>query len=39
MTKELERLEEGLRAEIQIYLLKMTLKNIKVENARPQWNT
>ena len=35
MTKELNGLEEGLKAEILIYLLKTTLKNIKLENARP----
>ena len=39
MTKELEGLEEGPKAEIHIDLLKTTLKNIKLENARPWWNT
>ena len=38
MTRELEGLEEGLKAEIYIDLLKMTLKNIKLENAWPWWN-
>ena len=38
MTWELE-LEEGPKAEIHIDLLKMTLKNIKMENVRPWWNT
>ena len=32
MTKELEGLEEGSKAEIPIDLLKTTLKNIKREN-------
>ena len=35
MTRELEGLEEGLKVEIHIDLLKKTLKNIKLENARP----
>ena len=35
MTRELEGLEEGPKVEIHIDLLKMTLKNIKLENARP----
>ena len=39
MTKELEGLQEGPKAEIHIDLLKTTLKNIKLENARPWWNT
>ena len=39
MTRELEGLEEGPKAEILIDLLKTTLKNIKQENARPWWNT
>ena len=39
MTKELERFEEGLKAEILIDLLRMALKNIKLENARSWWNT
>ena len=34
MTRELEELEEGLKAEIHIDLLKTTLKNIKLENVR-----
>ena len=37
-TKELEGLEEGLKAEILIDLLKTTQKKIKLENARPWWN-
>ena len=37
MTRELEGLEEGLEAEIHIDFLKMTLKNIKLENARPRF--
>ena len=39
MTKDLERLEEGSKAEIHIDLLKSTRKNIKLENASPWWNT
>ena len=39
MTRELEGLEEGPKAEIHTDLLKTTLKNIKQENARPWWNT
>ena len=35
MTKELEGLEEGRKAEIHIDLLKATPKNIKLENDRP----
>ena len=35
MTKELEGLEEDPKTEIHIDLLKMTLKNIKLENAQP----
>ena len=36
ITKELEQLEEGLKAEIHTDLLKTTLKKvIKLENARP----
>ena len=38
MKRELEGLEEGPKAEIHIDLLKTTLKNIKLENARPSWN-
>ena len=38
MTKELV-FEESLKAEIRIDLLKTTLKNIKLENARPWCNT
>ena len=34
MTKELEGLEEGPKAEILIDLLKTTQKYIKLENAR-----
>ena len=34
-TRELEVLEEGLKAEIHIDLLKTILKNIKLENVRP----
>ena len=34
MTRELQGLGEGSKAEILIDLLKMTLKNIKLENAR-----
>ena len=37
--KRTEGLEEGPKAEIHIDLLKMTLKKIKLENARPWWNT
>ena len=39
MAKELERLEEGPKAEMHINLLRMTLKNIKLENPKPWWNT
>ena len=39
MTRELEGLEKGPKVEIHIDLLKTTLKNIKLENARPWWNT
>ena len=39
MTIELEGIEEGSKAEIQIDLHQITLKNIKLENARPKWNT
>ena len=38
MTRDLEGLEEGLKVEIHIDLLKMKLNNIKLENARPWWN-
>ena len=38
MTKELEELEEGLKVEIRTDLLKITLKNFKLENAKPRWN-
>ena len=39
MTEELERLEEGPKVEIHINLLKTTIRNIKLENVRPWWNT
>ena len=39
MRKELAGLEEHRKAEIYIDLLKTTLKNIKLENAKPLWNT
>ena len=35
MTKELEGLEVGPKAEIHIDLLKTTLKKIELKNARP----
>ena len=35
MTRELEGFEEGPKVGIHIDLLKTTLKNIKLENARP----
>ena len=35
VTRELEGLEEGPKAEIHIDLLKTTLKNIELENAGP----
>ena len=35
ITRELESLEEDLKAEIHIDLHKTTLKYIKLENARP----
>ena len=34
MTRELEGLKEGSKAEIHIELLKKTQKNIKLENAK-----
>ena len=34
MTRELEGLEEDSKEEIQIDLLKTTLKNIKLKNVR-----
>ena len=39
MTKELEGLKEGPKEEIHKDSLKTTLKHIKLENARPWWNT
>ena len=39
MSKELQGLEEGSKMEIYVDLLKTTLKNIKLENARPWWTT
>ena len=39
ITRELERLEEGMKAEIHTYLLKTLLKTGKLKNARPWWNT
>ena len=39
MARESEGREEGPKAEIHMDLLKMTLKNIEQENARPWWNT
>ena len=40
MTRELEGLEVGPKAEIHINLLKnYTKKDIKLENTRPWWNT
>ena len=39
MTRELVGLEEGPKAEINIDLLKTTLKNIILEKVRPWWNT
>ena len=39
MTKEVEGHEKGQKAEIHNDLLKTTLKNVKLENARPWWNT
>ena len=38
MTKELEGLEEGPKAEIHVNFLKTTNKNIKLANAWPWWN-
>ena len=38
MRRELKRLEEEPKAEIHTSLLKTTLKNITLENARPRWN-
>ena len=35
ITRELEGLEEGPKAEIRTDLFKTTLENIKLENARP----
>ena len=39
MTKDLEGLKEGQKAEIHIDLFKTTHKNIELENARSWWNT
>ena len=39
MTKELDGLKDGPKAEMHIDLLKLTLKNIKLENVWPRWNT
>ena len=39
MTKELEVVKESSKEEIYIDLLKTSLKDIKLENARPWWNT
>ena len=39
MGKELEGLKVGLTAEIYIDSLRTTLRNIKLENARPWWHT
>ena len=38
MTRELEGLEEVLKAEIHIALLKVTYKNIKLKNPRHKVN-
>ena len=37
ITRELEQIEEGPKAEIHTDLLRT--KGIKLENARPSWNT
>ena len=37
--KRIKRALEGPKAGIHIDLLKTTLKDIKLENARPWWNT
>ena len=39
MAKELEGPEEGPKAEIHIDILRMTQKTIKLENAKPWWNS
>ena len=39
ITRELEGFEEGPEAEIYIDLVKTTLKNTRMENALPWWNT
>ena len=39
MTRELEGLKEGPKVKMHIDLLKMTLINIKLVNARSLWNT
>ena len=39
MTREFEGLEEGQKSGKQFDLLKITLKKIKLKNARPWWNT
>ena len=36
--KKIEGLEEGVKAEIYIDLIKTTEKNIKLENTWPWWN-
>ena len=35
MVKDLEGLEEEPKAEIHLYLPRMTLRNIKLENTKP----
>ena len=39
MVKEIEGLKEWPKTEIHIDLLRMTLKNVELENDRPWWNT
>ena len=39
MTRELEVIDVGLKAETHTDLLKTTLKDVKLENARTWWNT
>ena len=39
MKKELEGIEKDMKVVKDIDLLKTTLKNIKLKNAMPSWNT
>ena len=39
MAKELEGRQEGQKAKILIDSLRITLKNMQLENAKPWWHT